>query len=157
MSDQKWWLFYSKKCPHCIKFIELASSIEEISNKISQVEVEANRDRLPQWLKSVPTLQMDNEILHGPELLKWIKEKTKKDLEPSPLSGGIGSGLNTNPYSSLDGKNDSFKTFSMIGSRNGSEGINESTSKAVNTTEGMDMQKLQAARSADIRGLVTNN
>ena len=148
---QKWWLFYSKRCPHSTKFIELASKHPEIASKISQVEVEVNKDRLPPWLKSVPTLQMDEEIISGPKLLEWIDKQTKKDLEPSPLSGSLGGGFDLNPYSSLNGTNDSFKGFSNIGSKNGSEGMDESQFENANNKS---MDQMQADRASDIRGLM---
>jgi len=150
MSEQKWWLFYSKRCQYSKKFIEMASKVPEIANKIAQVEVEANGDRLPAWLKSVPTLQMNEEILSGPQLLEWIQTKQKKELEPSPMTEGSG-GFDINPYSSLSGSDDAFKSFSLIGQKNGSEGMEEG--KQTNSDE-KTMDQMTQERAADIRSLM---
>jgi len=132
-----------------MQFIEIASKIPEVSKKIAQVEVELNKDRLPQWLKSVPTLQTDDGVISGPELLKWIEEKSKKDLEPSPMTTS-GGGFDINPYSSLNGSDDSFKTFSSIGSKNGSEGMEE----CKQDSSGKSLDQMQTERAADIRSLM---
>ena len=120
------WLFYSKKCQHCNEFINLAMKNKVIAKKINQVDIEENADRLPSFLTSIPTLQLeDNNVLVGTQCFKWLEKVASESLEPGPLANSRG-GFETIPYTTISNTDDSgvFKSYTNIeGVSNGSEGM----------------------------------
>ena len=147
------WLFYSERCPHSKKFIEEISKLPMVAKKISMVEIEKNVDRLPPFLQSVPTLQYDKEIIVGDDLMVWLKKEADNSLEPAPMVNSKG-GLNVNPYSSFNenGGEGVFKNFTMIGDKNGSEGMEDLANDI--PTDSASMEQLESKRQVDIRDLM---
>ena len=146
------WLFYSKKCQHSQEFINLATKNKVLSKKINQVDIEENADRLPPFLTSVPTLQLeDNTVLVGTQCFSWLEKKSTESLEPGPISNSKG-GFQTTPYTPIGDSEDMgvFKSYTNIdGVANGSEGM-ESLAATIGDnaeTKPGSLQDLQMQRS----------
>ena len=151
MASPKYNLFYSKNCKHSMNFINEAQKIDKVSSMVNMVEIEANRDILPAWLQSVPSLETDKGIYTGSKLFDWLKDQAKPDdMDAAPGLTGKG-GFDSNPYSSLTNES-VHSAFSTIGQENGCSGVDESSAKAAQNS--MDLDKLQASRQADIRDLM---
>ena len=146
------WLFYSKKCQHCQEFISLAMKNKVLSKKINQVDIEENADRLPPFLTSVPTLQLeDNSVLVGTKCFSWLEKKSNESLEPGPISNSKG-GFQTTPYTPIGGSEDMgvFKSYTNIdGVANGSEGMESLATTIGDNVESKpgSLQDLQMQRS----------
>ena len=146
------WLFYSKKCQHCNEFINLAMKNKVLSKKINQVDIEENADRLPPFLTSVPTIQLeDNSVLVGTQCFTWLEKKTSESLEPGPISNSKG-GFETSPYTPIGDSEDMgvFKSYTNInGVANGSEGMESLATSVGDNVESKptSLQDLQMQRS----------
>ena len=146
------WLFYSKKCQHCKEFINLAMKNKVLSKKINQVDIEENADRLPPFLTSVPTIQLeDNSVLVGTQCFTWLEKKTSESLEPGPISNSKG-GFETSPYTPIGDSEDMgvFKSYTNInGVANGSEGMESLATSVGDNVESKptSLQDLQMQRS----------
>ena len=146
------WLFYSKKCQHSQEFINLAMKNKVLSKKINQVDIEENADRLPPFLTSVPTLQLeDNTVLVGTQCFSWLEKKSSESLEPGPISNSKG-GFQTTPYTSIGESEDTgvFKSYTNIdGVTNGSEGMESLAATIGENVESKpgSLQDLQMQRS----------
>jgi len=146
------WLFYSKNCKHSEKFINLAMKNEVLSKKINQVDIEENADRLPPFLTSVPTLQLeDNSVLVGTQCFNWLENKSREPIEPGPISNSKG-GFETTPYTPINSSEDTgvFKSYTNIdGVINGSEGMESLASTIQDNAESKpgNLQDLQEQRN----------
>jgi len=151
--SSSWWLFYSERCAHSKAFLEAAAKIPTVAKKINKVEVEKNVGRLPSFLKGVPTLQVDDEVLSGNELFAWLEKQGIQDLSPAPMANGKG-GFDMNPYSSVgddSGDGNLFKNFTLIGTENGSSGMDK---KASDVQTDANLEQLTQQRAADLRGIM---
>ena len=146
------WLFYSKNCQHCQEFINLAMKNKVLSKKINQVDIQENADRLPPFLSSVPTLQLeDNSVLVGTQCFSWLEKKSGESIEPGPISSSKG-GFETTPYTPIGDSGDIgvFKSYTNIeGVTNGSEGMQTLASTIGDSVESKPgtLQDLQEQRS----------
>jgi len=146
------WLFYSKNCQHCQEFIKLAMKNKVLSKKINQVDIEENADRLPPFLTSVPTIQLeDTSVLVGTQCFSWLEKKSTESIEPGPISNSKG-GFETTPYTPIgDSENMGvFKSYTNInGVTNGSEGMESLATTIGDNVESKpgSLQDLQEQRS----------
>jgi hypothetical protein len=108
-------LFYSNRCPHSQKIINILQQVG-ISSDFKLINVhQIQRNQLPNWLKTVPTLlnKTANEIYLDKNLFNWIsnyinsnESKNSININGSEVIGNIASELGTSGcgayYSFLD-------------------------------------------------------
>ena len=72
----KFYVFYSNQCKHSIKLLELIKN-ENLLNDCNLIEFETNRGKIPEYIKSVPTIIAQNlyKPLIGIETINWINNK----------------------------------------------------------------------------------
>ena len=125
------YLFISKDCENCRNLIQEIRKKPEVAKKIQAVPIETT-PRLPPNLTHVPTIMEKGKMMVGKDCFEWIAKQG--ELEAAPLMSAKGSFENTN-YSFI-GSDDSGSTldgggmgdnYSIIGQKNGSEGIDTNT------------------------------
>lgn len=93
-------LFYSLKCRHCTKLLNIVDKEKSLQSVLSFHDV--NQGPIPPqlvpYVKSVPTLfTNDNKVLTGKEIFDWVKSIIPpKEEEFSGISVSYGTGLETN-------------------------------------------------------------
>ena len=107
-------LFYSPKCPHSIKCLQMIEPNKDKFSFIEYVDIHQEPDNLPNLLQRVPTLVIsknDNTtnplVLVGKEVFKWVYETTKsfeKSLTYASDLKGIGDSSTCSSISDI-GKN----------------------------------------------------
>jgi predicted thioredoxin/glutaredoxin len=72
----KFYLFYSIKCVHSMKLLELIRN-ENLMDECNLIQYETNQDKIPEYIKTVPTIVAPNlsKPLVGIETVEWIKNK----------------------------------------------------------------------------------
>ena len=69
----KSYIFYSSQCMHSMKLINLIQT-ENLINEFNLIQLETNRDKIPSYIQSVPTIVAPNlsKPLIGKECINWI-------------------------------------------------------------------------------------
>ncbi len=72
----KSYIFYSSNCLHSMNLINLIKS-ENIVDDFNLIELEKNKDKIPSYIKKVPTIISHNlaKPLVGIECINWITNK----------------------------------------------------------------------------------
>ena len=72
----KFYVFYSNQCKYSIKLLELIKN-ENLTSECNLIQFETNQDKIPDYIKSVPTIIAPNlsKPLIGIETIEWIKNK----------------------------------------------------------------------------------
>jgi len=72
----KFYVFYSNQCKYSIKLLELIKC-ENLLDECNLIQFETNQDKIPSYIKSVPTIIAPNLLkpLVGIETIEWIKNK----------------------------------------------------------------------------------
>tara|TARA_X000001036_G_scaffold438752_1_gene487483 strand:+ start:4953 stop:5558 length:606 start_codon:yes stop_codon:yes gene_type:complete len=161
-SSVDWYLFYSPRSKPSMNFIAEAKKIEQICSKINLINFDENPRQMVEdnpWLRKygVPSLVIEGDVLSGKKLFEWLgnfRNSSQKEApinnEPSATHLGEPS---FNFYSNLSGdlsSEVSTDTYSSIGARQGSEGMNhENFSDSGNPTLSLDV--LEAQRSKQLK------
>jgi hypothetical protein len=72
----KSYIFYSNNCVHSVNLIKLIES-ENLQNDFNLIELEKNKDKIPSYIKKVPTIIGPNlaKPLIGIECINWITNR----------------------------------------------------------------------------------
>lgn len=93
-------LFYSLRCNHCVKLLDIVDKEKSLQSVLSFHDV--NQGPIPQqlvpYVKNVPTLfTKDNKVLTGKEIFDWVKSIIPpKEEELTGMSVSYGTGLDNN-------------------------------------------------------------
>ena len=85
MSSDKNILFYSNFCKYCAEFIK---NINGNDIKFTTVCVDNNKGKIPQFVKSVPTIivQGKSQPLVGDEVFEWLNTQKAKPEEANDIT-----------------------------------------------------------------------
>jgi len=155
-SDVNWYLFYSPRSKPSMNFIAEAKKINQICSNINLINFDENPQQMVEdnpWLKShgLPSLVMEGQVYSGKKLFDWIEGFKKPEVvvnqQPSEPSATHLGEPSFNFYSNLAGENSSevsTESYSSIGARQGSEGMNhENFNDSGNTTLSLDALEAQ--------------
>ena len=72
----KFYVFYSNQCTHSMKLVQLIQN-EKLLDECNLILLETTLDKIPDFIKSVPTIVAPNlsKPLVGIETIEWIKNK----------------------------------------------------------------------------------
>lgn len=103
-------LFYSNKCKHSLKAIEL---IKQNNININLVSIDNKNVKLPTFLKVVPTIieEGSNSPLEGDFVFKWLQRFIKQDNPQSNQQSNTQSNQQSNQQSKAPPSNDSIQPF----------------------------------------------
>ena len=92
-------LFYSNKCLHCKEFLTMLHKDENLNKTVTKVNVDNPNIKLPPYVKSVPSLIVNENnkpsLLVGSKIFEWFNNTHKKnvasneiqDWDPCTMSG----------------------------------------------------------------------
>lgn len=113
-------LFYSNKCIHSKEFLNLLHKDSELNNQTTKVNVDNPNIKLPPYIKSVPSLIINENnkptLLVGSKIFDWYNKKHKQniskesimDWDPCTMSGY------SDGFSYLEGENVMKKSYSFV-------------------------------------------
>ena len=72
----KFYVFYSNQCKYSFRLLELIKN-EDLFDECNLILYETNHDKIPSYIKSVPTIIAPNLLkpLVGVETIEWIKNR----------------------------------------------------------------------------------
>lgn len=133
MNKNKDILFFSKFCNHCNKFNERLEKSSNIKNETLFFCIDNNREKIPSFIKAVPSLlTKDKQIISGKQLFDWLENKISSQVSDDPMAwhnNEMGAAFSDH-YSFLDsdtsaegtGGNSIAHNFSFL--NNNSSGLN---------------------------------
>ncbi len=109
------YLFYSDKCPHCRKIIDLIKTNDVLSNDVKPTNIHlVDRTSLPKGLNSVPAILVNKSIFQGEEAIKWVDfqiNRINESIKRKNSGGGGGGG------SQVNAQNNSFIPVELAGGK----------------------------------------
>jgi hypothetical protein len=153
-------LFYSTYCQHSREILSLLQK-NNVLDSLLLINISSNKYKIPSFIKSVPTIYFNKQILSDSELENFLNNniinKTDSTIDaffPSEMNSGIGYS-----YSYLGSDNDNIKnslmyidnmTDSKINTPDENEFLN-SSDKAIN------MNKLTEQREHDLQKILNTD
>jgi len=165
MSKQNLVLFYSNKCIHSKEFLILLHKDTELNNQTTKVNVDNSNIKLPPYVKSVPSLIINENnkpnLLVGSKIFEWYNQKHKQnisnesvmDWDPTTMTGY------SDGFSYLESDDVIKKSYSFLDSDNkintpdessydsGNSGSNNGPEK---TQLDNDYERFMSSRSNDV-------
>ena len=99
MNNKNLVLFYSNKCMHSKEFLNLLYKDNNLNNQTTKVNVDNPNIKLPPYIKSVPSLIINENnkpnLLVGKKIFDWYNQKHKQNIsndsimewDPCTMSG----------------------------------------------------------------------
>tara|TARA_B100001094_G_scaffold327518_1_gene385921 strand:+ start:1099 stop:1557 length:459 start_codon:yes stop_codon:yes gene_type:complete len=82
-------LFYSNRCKFSQQFINELKSHDDINSSIQLVNIDNPNIDLPPFIRSVPSMIIENNLISGKSLFEWLKSKKQEnDLLPPACEPG---------------------------------------------------------------------
>ena len=163
--SEEYILFYSDQCRHSTEFLQKLYKNQGLYKKIVKIEVRDKSIKIPNYIKSVPTMvttiNQKAELLVGNNLFEWLNSITSKniantsvdDWDPKAMSGGSYS----DTFSFIGNENATEKNFAYIATGNEKiecpqEGSSQSVSNSTNIKSGVekDFEHLMQQRRLEI-------
>ena len=163
MSNKNLVLFYSNKCIHSKEFLTLLHKDTNLNNLTTKVNVDNPNIKLPPYIKSVPSLIINENnkpnLLVGKKIFDWYNQKHKQNIsnesimewDPMTMSGY------SDGFSYLESDDVMKKSYSFV---NENEKINtpdesnydssKSASNQVKSQLDNDYESFMAARSNEV-------
>ena len=117
-------LYYSKQCPHCIQILNQLTDIKRLDSVIDKKDV--SREDIPNNIKSVPSLMVNNQnLLSGKDVFIWLE----REKESSVNAFEEGFGNSTYSYVDTDGLASNQQSFTFLENFGNENTQNEQTSK----------------------------
>lgn len=163
MSNKNLVLFYSNKCIHSKEFLNMLYKDTNLNNMTTKVNVDNPNIKLPPYVKSVPSLIINENnkpnLLVGKKIFDWYNQKHKQNIsnesimewDPMTMSGY------SDGFSYLESDDVMKKSYSFV---NDNEKINtpdesnydsnKSGSGQVKSQLDNDYESFMAARSNEV-------
>lgn len=82
-------LFYSNKCLHCKEFLNMLYKDSELNQKTTKVCVDNSNVKIPPYIKSVPSLIINENnkpnLLVGSKIFEWFNQNHKKNVASNEI------------------------------------------------------------------------
>lgn len=166
--EQPIYLFVSRSCKHCPDLIAKIQQKAQLAKLVQVVSVE-NVPKLPDGLTKVPALVVKGKVLQGNNCFQFVINYGELGASPT-YSNSVG--FQVDPYSYIGDDSSGAQgndSFSFIGERNGSAGIDpskvdqsqqqESHQRSQNTpvTTSMNMDALEQQRRQEFSQFQNKN
>ena len=143
-------LFYSNRCKYSQRFLDELKSNEQVQSSIDLVNIDNPNIELPPFIRSVPSMIIENNLISGKSLFEWLKTKTQEnELLPPACEPGSESEFSfiTGNEAGMSARN---SPFTFIGSNESDtiEAPREESRKQNNLADRMEM--LQKEREGQL-------
>jgi hypothetical protein len=151
MSSKNLVLFYSNKCVHSKEFLSLLHKDTNLNNQTTKVNVDNPNIKLPPYVKSVPSLIVNENnkpnLLVGSKIFDWYNKKHKQnissdsimDWDPQTMSGY------SDGFSYLESEDVMKKSYSFI-----------SDSESINTPDESNYES-NSSKSGQVKSQLDND
>ena len=89
MSNKNLVLFYSNKCEHSKEFLSMLHKDTSLNEQTTKVNVDNSNVKIPPYVKSVPSLIVNENnkpsLLVGSKIFEWYNKKHKKNIETNKI------------------------------------------------------------------------
>lgn len=163
MSSKNLVLFYSNKCVHSKEFLTLLHKDTNLNNQTTKVNVDNPNIKLPPYIKSVPSLIVNENnkpnLLVGSKIFDWYNKKHKQnistdsimDWDPQTMSGY------SDGFSYLESEDVMKKSYSFISDNESINTPDESNYDSNSSKSGQvksqldnDYESFMSSRSNDV-------